>query len=110
MESVPPRRVFFWVSYVVGTINIAFGLLLGFVPRTRHSPHYGGDLIIWATCFLILFACYPLAKKIFDPACQEKEGVPGNVYVAFRFLATGELVFALFRVVVFFVYFVIAKS
>jgi hypothetical protein len=110
VKPIPLKRVFFWVCYVLGTINLAFGLLLGLVPRARHSPHYGGDLLVWAICLLILFACYFLARKMFDPACQEKEGVPGNAYIAFRVLATAELVFVSFKIVILLIYFIFRNS
>jgi len=101
LEPVSLKRVFFWVTYVIGNMNLAFGLLFGLVPRSRHLEDFDMDLIIWGICScLFLSSCF-LIRRIFDPKLQEKEGIPEARYFAFMLLAFGELLFALFRVIVF---------
>ena len=90
METVPLKRVFFWTTYVFGTLAFIFGLLLAQVPR-GHNKDFRLDLSIWGTSFCLLLICLLLVKRI--SAHRGTEGDPGGTYFLFSIFSVGELCF-----------------
>jgi hypothetical protein len=54
MEPTPLKRVFFWTTYVLGTLAFIFGLLLTDVPRGRNDKDFTLEFLFWGGCFLVL--------------------------------------------------------
>jgi hypothetical protein len=104
MEPVALKRVFFWVFYALGTLILAFGLLLMQVPRTRLDKDFRFELIVWAICSGFLFTALLLARRILDERTWEHEGQPGEAYRTFDLVARTQLVFSAYFLVVYLIH------
>jgi hypothetical protein len=99
VQPVPLKRVLFWVLYVVGSLILAYTVLLGLVPgRINNLRIFLFYLTADAIPAVLLLACYLLDGKIMDERNWENGGVPSSAYRAFGFLTSVELVFCVLRV------------
>jgi cytochrome b561 len=96
MEPVPLKRVFFWATYLFGTVTFIFGLLLTQVPRGRNDMDFLLDLATWGGCFCILVICLLLMRRISSARCSGIEGKPGGAYYLFSLLGAAELCFCVY--------------
>jgi hypothetical protein len=103
MEPTPLKRVFFWGTYVVGTVAFIFGLLLTQVPRSANNKDFTLEFLFWGGCFLLLAISLMLMRTITSSKSRKTEGGPGWSYYFVGVLSAAEMsicVFALLSVLV----------
>ena len=95
MEPVPLKRVFFWIAYVLGTLVMPFGLLLGMVPRGIRDNNLD-EIVVWGICSAFLLLALFLDRMILDRRRWKLEGQPGNRYHVAKFALVRQLIVSCF--------------
>jgi uncharacterized membrane protein len=103
MEPIPLKRIFFWTTYILGTLAFIFGLLLAQVPRGRNDKDFRLEFAIWGSCLLLLVICLLLMKRISSAERRKTEGEPGGAYNLFSLFGAGELCFCIYALVSIFI-------
>src|SRR3979411_772802 len=103
MEPIPLKRVFFWATYILGTLVFIFGLLLTQAPRGRNDKDFRFEFAIWGSCFCLLVICLLLMKRISNVKYRSAEGEPGRAYYLFSLFSAGELCFCIYVLVSIFI-------
>jgi cytochrome b561 len=103
MEPIPLKRVFFWTTYILGTLVFVFGLLLTQVPRPQNDKDFRLEFAIWGSCFGILVVCLLLMRRISSARFRRTEGEPAKAYYLFSLLGAGELCFCAYAFVSIFI-------
>jgi hypothetical protein len=94
-ESIDPsgfRRLAFWLTYVFGTLGLAFSWLLAQVPQPRHGADLSGDFALRSGVAVLMLISILMARwiwKIKNPVSKESPVTAMRVVLLIAWIELG---------------------